>query len=163
MGWADWLNFGSGNTATAAPSGSNIMGYAGMDLSGFTPGGVANVIPNAQMPTGLLAGTPSMRPDMMSWDGLLGYVDPKTGQKVSGWGGTAISLGSALGGMWNAKQQNDLAEQTLKMNKQQFAKNYAAQRQTLNTQLQDRQRARVASNPGAYQSVGDYMNENRIR
>jgi len=163
MTLADMLSrFGYGGAA-AGPSGSNIMDYAGRDLSGFSLNGEAPVISGAQMPTGLLSGTPGMRPDMMSWDGLLGYVDPKTGQKVSGWGGTAISLGQALGGMWNAKQQNDLAKDTLKTNKAQFAQNYAAQRQSINTQMQDRQAARVASNPGAYQSVGDYMNENRIR
>ena len=133
------------------------------NLNDYTQGGkaMANIAQGVPDVAGAAVG--SMRPDMLSWDGLLGYVDPKTNQKVSGWGGTAISLGSALGGMWNAKKQNDLAEQTLKMNKQQFAQNYAAQRQTLNTQMQDRQAARVAANPGAYQSVGDYMNENRIR
>ena len=35
--------------------------------------------------------------------------------------------------------------------------------QTLNTQMEDRQRARVASNPTAYQSVGDYMNKNGLK
>jgi hypothetical protein len=59
-------------------------------------------------------------------------------------------------------QQYGLAKKTLEESKRQYDQNYSAQRQTVNTQLEDRQRARVASNPGAYQSVSDYMSQNRI-
>ena len=38
-------------------------------------------------------------------------------------------------------------------NKREFELNYAAQKQTTNASLEDRQRARVASNAGAYQSA----------
>ena len=165
MSWLDMLSrFGSSGAATAAPSGSNIMGYAGMDLSGFSPGGAASPMTNAQMPTGLL-GAPGTgaSPDIFSMQGAFGGFDGKTGQATGGWVAPLAGIGQALGGMWNAKQQQDLAKDMLKTQKQQFAQNYAAQRQSLNTQMQDRQRARVAANAGAYQSVGDYMNENRIR
>ena len=52
---------------------------------------------------------------------------------------------------------------TLAEGKRQFQINYDAQTITTNSSLEDRQRARVASNAGAYQSVGDYMDKNGIR
>jgi hypothetical protein len=59
-------------------------------------------------------------------------------------------------------KQYGLAKDALASSKQQFNLNYDAQRTTTNAQLRDRQTARVASNPGAYQSVGEYMNTNSI-
>lgn len=79
-----------------------------------------------------------------------------------GWGGTAISGLGALASAFLGMKQYGLAKQTLAENKKQFQMNYDAQKQTTNSRLEDRQRARVASNPGAYQSVGDYMGQNRI-
>jgi hypothetical protein len=73
--------------------------------------------------------------------------------------GGAKALSSAFLGM----QQYGLAKQQLAEGRRQFDLNYGAQKQTVNTQLEDRQRARVASNPGAYQSVGTYMTQNGVR
>ena len=56
-----------------------------------------------------------------------------------------------------------LMKDQLAFSKDSFAKNYEAQRTTTNASLQDRQAARVASNPGAYQSVSDYMAKNGIK
>ncbi len=72
-------------------------------------------------------------------------------------GGANFLMNSFLG--W---QQLGVAKDSLAAAKDQFAKNFAAQQKTLNTQLEDRQRARVASNAGAYQSVGDYMAQNKV-
>ena len=72
-------------------------------------------------------------------------------------GGANFLMNSLLG--W---QQLGVAKDSLAASKEQFAKNFAAQQKTINTQLEDRQRARVASNAGAYQSVGDYMAQNRV-
>lgn len=55
-----------------------------------------------------------------------------------------------------------LAQDAFKENKRQFSLNFENQRKTVNTELQDRQRARVASNPGAYQSVSEYMKQNGV-
>jgi hypothetical protein len=77
-------------------------------------------------------------------------------------------LGAAFGaaqGMFNGylgMKQLAVAKQTLAEGRRQFDLNYGNQRQMVNTQLEDRQRARVASNPTGYQSVGDYMSKNRI-
>ncbi len=60
-------------------------------------------------------------------------------------------------------KQYNLAKDTLNENKRQFGLNWDAQKATVNSQLEDRQRARVASNPSAYQSVSAYMDQNRIK
>lgn len=79
-----------------------------------------------------------------------------------GWGGLALSgLGTLLNG-WMGMQQYGLMQKSLQQSQDQFNRNYSAQRQIVNSQLRDRQAARVASNPGAYQSVADYMSQNGI-
>jgi len=99
-----------------------------------------------------------------SWrDGFLGKTDMKTGIKTDGWGGMALGGLQALGGAFMGMKQYGLAKQQLSEGKRQFNLNYDAQRSTTNAQLEDRQRARLASNPGAYQSVGTYMNQYGIK
>lgn len=93
----------------------------------------------------------------MSKPGLLdGALGP------NGWGGMALGAAGGLMQGFLGMKQYGLAKKTLEENKRQFQMNYDAQRQSTNTRLEDRQRARVASNSGAYQSVGDYMNANKI-
>ena len=87
------------------------------------------------------------------WDGATGK---------DGWGGLALGAGGALMQGYLGMKQYGLAKKTLEENKRQFQMNYDAQKQSTNTRLEDRQRALVARNPGAYQSVGDYMAANRI-
>ncbi len=79
-----------------------------------------------------------------------------------GWGGLAIDGLGSLGGLYLGKKQLDLSEDMFKEGKRQFNLNYAGQQKSFNSQLEDRQRARVASNAGAYESVGDYMNKYRM-
>ena len=88
------------------------------------------------------------------YDGALG---------PNGWGGLAVNAAGGLASAFLGMKQYGLAKKTLEENKRQFDMNYAAQRQTTNTRLEDRQRARVASNANAYQSVGDYMTVNGIK
>lgn len=97
-----------------------------------------------------------------SWmpDWLKGAIGTKDNP---GWGGFALGAANSLASMYFGMQQYGLAKQTLAENKRQFQLNYDAQKQTTNTALEDRQRARVASNPGAYQSVGEYMDKNGVK
>ena len=88
------------------------------------------------------------------WDGATG---------PNGWGGLALGAVGGLASTIMGMKQYGLAKKSLAENKRQFQLNYDAQKQTTNTRLEDRQRARVASNAGAYQSVGDYMGTNGIR
>ena len=90
-----------------------------------------------------------------------GFFDGAFGP--NGWGGLAVDAAGGLASTFLGMKQYGLAKQTLEENKRQFDLNYAAQRQTTNTRLEDRQRARVASNANAYQSVGDYMAVNGIK
>ena len=101
------------------------------------------------------ASTPAI-PEQNWLSGLIGT------KEAPGWGGLALGTISGFGNAFMGMQQYDLAKDALKQSKQQFAMNYDAQRQTTNSALEDRQRARVAANPGAYESVGNYMDKNRI-
>jgi hypothetical protein len=91
--------------------------------------------------------------------------DPKTGAVVTdqGWGMPALGAAQGLFNSWLGLKQYGLAKDQLAQSKQEFGLNYDAQRSTTNSQLEDRQRARVASNSGAYESVGNYMSQYGIK
>lgn len=69
---------------------------------------------------------------------------------------------TGLGNLYMGMKQYGLARDSFGESKRQYNQNYAAQRTLTNSRMEDRQRARVASNPGAYQSVGSYMQKNQI-
>lgn len=96
------------------------------------------------------------------WQKMAGYTDPKGNQQV-GWGGLAMGAIQGLGGAYMGMKQFGLAKDALKEQQRQYDQNYQAQRTLINSQLEDRQRARVASNESAYQSVGDYMKKHGVR
>ena len=95
--------------------------------------------------------------------GMLTTKDETTGLQTQGWGGLALGAAQGIGNLYLGMQQYNLAKDALANSKSQFERNFAAQKSTTNAQLEDRQRARVASNAGAYQSVGDYMAQNGVR
>jgi hypothetical protein len=101
--------------------------------------------------------------DWLRSTGVIGTTDQKTGVRTDGWGGLALGAATGLGSLYLGMQQYNLAKETLANNKAQFERNFANQVKTTNTNLEDRQRARVASNAGAYQSVGDYMSQNGVK
>ena len=71
--------------------------------------------------------------------------------------GPMLGAAGGLANVFMGMKQYGLQKETLKASKDQFAKSYAAQKNLTNASLEGRQRARVASNPGAYESVSDYM------
>lgn len=93
--------------------------------------------------------------------GALGSTNEK-GIRTDGWGGMALGLGQGLASAFMGMKQYQLAQDALKENKRQFSLNFENQRKLTNADLEDRQRARVASNPTAYQSVADYMKQNGV-
>ena len=102
-------------------------------------------------------------PTSSNWlDGITGRKNAD-GSVDMGWGGMALGAAQGLGNAYMAMKQYGLAKDSLAENKRQFQLNYDAQKSTTNSALEDRQRARVASNAGAYQSVGDYMDKNGIK
>lgn len=155
MGLAQWGNQSSGQTyrpfnlgnaalqQTAAPQ---IMANSPMDWF--------NQVNNAPI------GTQVPAQDGGGWftkDAIFG----KNGQQ--GWGNMALGALQGIGGAYMGMKQYGLARDALAQSQAQFDKNYNAQRQTTNTQLEDRQRARVAATDGRAESVDSYMDRNRIK
>lgn len=124
----------------------------------YIPSGVAPVADLTVKPDSFMSSLSSW----MKSSGMLGSYDANTQTKTEGWGGMALGAGQALLNGYLGLQQLGVAKDALNFNKDQFYKNFAMQQKTINTRMEDRQRARVASNAGAYQSVGDYMQQNRV-
>lgn len=111
------------------------------------------------------SGGPGIWQNLKQWgsdSGFLGTRDAN-GMQTQGWGGLALGAAQGLGSLYLGMQQYNLAKDTLANSKAQFERNFAANKATTNARLEDRQRARVASNAGAYQSVGDYMDKNGVK
>ena len=87
--------------------------------------------------------------------GFLGYKD-KQGNQVQGWGMPLLNTAFGLGNLYLALKNYGIAKDTLKFQKDAFNKNYAAQRNLINSSLEDRQRRRVQENPNAT-PVDQYM------
>lgn len=97
----------------------------------------------------------------MKDSGFLGSRDAN-GMQTQGWGGLALGAAQGLMNGFLGMKQYGLAKKQFNFQKDAWNQNMANQKKTINTQMEDRQRARVAANPTAYQSVGDYMNQNRL-
>ena len=140
----------------------NPMAGFQMPTWGAQPNSVGSGVPDIAVPTPAI---PTVGGDAGGggiFSSFLQQRDAK-GMTSGGWGTTALGAAQGLGNLYMGMQQYGLAKKALAQSKEQFDKNYAAQRTTTNASLEDRQRARVASNAGAYQSVGEYMNQNGIR
>jgi hypothetical protein len=94
-------------------------------------------------------------------EGFLGGVDD-AGNKTAGWGGLALGGAQAGIGAYLGMKQYGLAKDSFKQGKKEFQMNWDANRKMTNSRLEDRQRMRVASQPGSHQSVADYMAKNGI-
>jgi hypothetical protein len=127
---------------------------------GFT-GINTNGVQLSQLPMGATSPTAKLS-DPSIWDGFM-QQKRADGSTTGGYGMAALGLAQGLGSLYLGMQQYQVAKDTLAANKANAERNFNAQRTTTNSQLEDRQRARVAANPGAYQSVSDYMDQNRVR
>lgn len=95
--------------------------------------------------------------------GLMNFLFGANTKDSPGAFGSLVGGAGALANAFMSMKQYGLAKDTLAENKKQFNMNFDAQRSTTNASLEDRQRARVASNAGAYQSPSDYMNKYGIK
>lgn len=152
----------------AAPVAQPMFNYE-TDMPGLMPTSapLGYTPTNAQIMQGIDPGNtanPSMWQDLKQWTTDSGFVGSKdaNGMQTGGWGGIAMGAAQGLGSLYLGMQQYNLAKDTLANSKAQFERNFAAQKTTTNSRLEDRQRARVASNANAYQSVGDYMAKNGV-
>ena len=92
-------------------------------------------------------------PSQTSWfDSLLGEK-----------GKTALGGIGMLANLYMGMQNFGLAKDSFRMQKENYDRNYAAQQQMTNSRMEDRQRARVASNADAYEAVDSYMDRNKVR
>lgn len=94
---------------------------------------------------------------------FLSTIDPKTNQITQGMGNYMLSgLNSAMNLFMGIKNYN-LAKQQIDLQKKEYERNFQAKQQMVNSAMEDRQKARVASNPNAYMNVNDYMNKYGIK
>lgn len=82
-------------------------------------------------------------------------------------GGAILQGAGSLWSAWNGFQQNKQAEKQFAFEKQAYNTNLANQAQTINTQLEDRQRARIGGTgdgnaSGNYESLNTYMANNKV-
>jgi hypothetical protein len=104
----------------------------------------------------------STSPSLFSRQSLFGGTDATTGISSGGWAPVALGAGQAIFGALQGNKATKLAENQFKESVRQFDLNFNAQRKSMNTELEDRQRARVASNAGAYEPVSDYLKKNSV-
>lgn len=71
--------------------------------------------------------------------------------------GLGLGLFQGVSGLIGGNKELRMARDALNFQKDAFNKNFENQRKLTNASLEDRQRARVAGNPGAYMSVEEYM------
>ena len=72
----------------------------------------------------------------------------------------------AVGGLFDAYNKyktNKLEKEVFKFKKMESNRNYDGQKNTINAQLADRQKNRVARDPNHFESVSDYMNKYGIK
>lgn len=151
-------NFGIGN------GGLNVGYGAGGGSLLTAPMGGGSTSTAATPNAGLLGSLGSLFSEdgLFSRNSLFGGLDDK-GAASGGWVSPLAGLAQAGFGAFQGNKQLSMAQDRFDESKRQFDANYAAQRQSTNTQLEDRQRARVASNPTAYQPVSEYLDKNRIK
>lgn len=106
--------------------------------------------------------TPGMFGDLFSRQSMFGGTNPDTNITTGGWAPVALGAGQAIFGALQGNKATKLAENQFKESVRQFDLNFNAQRKSINTELEDRQRARVASNSSAYEPVSDYLKKNKV-
>lgn len=150
------LNFGS--MASYGPLTGGLAGVSNTDYLAALEAANSVATPLPQQEGGFMSGIGKL----LKESGFLGSTDAN-GIKTDGWGGMALGGLGALGKAFMGMQQYGLMKKQLAEGKRQFNLNYDAQKRTTNAALEDRQRARLASNSGAYESLGSYMNKNGIQ
>lgn len=167
----DFSKWGAGPQTPFSMESLNVGANAAMGIDVANPTPLTNPVvtgdwqspfikPGSDIPNIGASGVPGMPTPNMggSWfDGMVGT------KETPGWGGMAMGAASGISSAMLGWGQYNLAKDTLAQHKQEYAANYDAQKRTTNASMEDRQRARIASNAGGYQSVGDYMSKNGIK
>jgi hypothetical protein len=123
-----------------------------------------SVLPMQGLGGGGFAATPGMTPAAPSFmDSLKSFGKGAIGDKDSaGWMGPMATAGAGLVNAYTGYQQLQLGKDELSQNKREFELNFGNQRQSYNTQIEDRQRARLSADSGGYESLSTYLDKNRV-
>lgn len=100
---------------------------------------------------------------MNSWmqdTGMIGST--KDGIQKEGWGGMLATGIGALSNAYFAMQQYGLAKESLQQNKEQFNKNYEANKKITNARLEGKAAARYRNNPKGHLSPEEYMRKHGV-
>lgn len=108
------------------------------------------------------SGSGGLFSNLFSRQSLFGGTNEQTGVTTGGWAPVALGAGQAIFGALQGNKSMKLAENQFKEGVRQFDLNFNAQRKTINSQLEDRQRARNASNATAYESTESYLKKNGV-
>lgn len=118
----------------------------GLDLTGLNLENLSDGFANLNLPQ-----------TELSWSDRLFGTDGKGGMAMP-----LFNLAKTGAQTYLGLKQLGVAEDTLDFQKNAFSKQFGNQASLVNTQLRDRQRARVARNPGAI-SVDEYMRQNAVQ
>ena len=159
-----------------------FLGYNMPGLQLGQPGGLSGNAQSLPYNTGAL--TPSVdfnatgaMPSYQSLGTSMGSINTGGLPASTGWLGTAnnwmsnnadlmkAGIGAITGGIgaWQGMQQNKLMRENMQQQAGQFREQMNLSKQNINRNLEDRQRARVASNPVAYESVDSYMKKYGVK
>lgn len=91
-------------------------------------------------------------------------VAPQTPGFFSQYGPAQFALGAiqTLGSLWNSFQQNKMAKESMKFQKEAFATNLANQEQSYNTALEDRINARYVTEGKSQAEADAYIQKNSL-
>lgn len=141
------------------------LGGLGSIFGGSGGSGAPLTVPFGTQAGNLLGGggaSSGLFGDLFSRQSMFGGTNTETGITTGGWAPVALGAGQAIFGALQGNKANALAEKQFKEGVRQFDLNFNAQRKTINSQLEDRQRARNASNSTAYQSTDEYLKKNAV-
>lgn len=132
--------------------------YSGADLNFGGNLGTMGANPDYTSVAGNINGLNYTQGNSSAFSGLGNWAAQNSDLLKSGMGLLTGGLGA-----WNGYNQNKLLEKQMGMQASQFREQMDLSKQNINRNLEDRQRARVASNPTAYESVETYMKKYGVK
>lgn len=158
---------GYGNSSEQGGT-SNYLGIPserlpyGADSGGVLGGGIGRGSSDFLSQLNTLGAPNGATPGFM--DSLGGFFKSAIGTRDNpGWGGLALGTAQGIGSLYLGMKQYGLAKDSLETNKRQFQMQYDAQKNLTNSRLEDRQSARVQSDPGAHVPVDEYMKKYGVK
>ena len=139
-------------------------------LKGMPTGDPGAAVANLGQTTNTGLTTPSITTPVMNaptvpgTTGDSGGAAPQTAGFFRQYGPAQFALGAiqTLGSLWNSFQQNKMAKESMKFQKEAFATNLANQEQSYNTALEDRINARYVTEGKSQAEADAYTQEHSL-